>query len=152
MSPSLVSGNTMGARTDLKNTIIKCSSCNHANIFNQPYPYHAGFSDQGFLYNDAGNLTLTWSCYDPAFERVVGSKAPWTLTIAQQKKLEEALLPAPSDGRWRFSNPARCLSCGEEISGPMTRSIYYLLYGGSIQTNDPSTHDLLLSEQLQPNA
>ena len=109
----------MGERTYLKNTIIKCGSCGHANIFNQPYPYHAGFSDQGFLYNDAGHLTLTWSCYDPAFERIVGGKNPWTLTLAEQQKVEDALLPAPSGGRWRFSNPARCLNCSSEISGPI---------------------------------
>ena len=142
----------MGERTYVKNTIIKCASCGHANIFNQPYPYHAGFSDQGFLYNDAGHLTLTWSCYDPAFGRIVGGKNPWTLTLAEEQKLEDALLPAPSGGRWRFSNPARCLNCSSEISGPITRSIYYLLYDGSVQTNDLSTYDLWLSEQLQPNA
>lgn len=142
----------MVEHTYLKNTIIKCSACGRANIFNQPYPYHAGFSDQGFLYNDAGNLTLTWSCYDPAFERAVGSGTPWTLTLAQQRKLENALLPAPSGGRWRFSNPARCLNCSAEISGPMTRCIYYLLYDGSIQTTDLATHDLLLSEQIRPDA
>src|SRR6185295_8528842 len=79
----------MGEPTYLKNTIIKCGSCGHANIFNQPYPYHAGFSDQGFLYNDAGHLTLSWSCYDPAFERIVGGKNPWTLTLAEQQKVED---------------------------------------------------------------
>jgi hypothetical protein len=78
-------------------------------VFDQPSLYHAGFSDQGFLYNDVGNLSLTWSCYDPAYAALVGGKSPWALTLAEKQKVEEALLPAPKGGRWRFSNPARCL-------------------------------------------
>lgn len=126
----------MGERTYIKNTIIKCASCGHPNVFNQPYPYHAGFGDQGFLYNDAGNLTLTWSCYDPAFEALVGKKNPWVLTLADEQKVEDALLPSPLGDRWRFSNPARCLHCKATISDPIRRNIYYLLYDGSIRTDD----------------
>lgn len=40
---------------------IDCSSCGHKNDFEQPSPFHAGFGNQGFLYNDAGNLTLACS-------------------------------------------------------------------------------------------
>jgi hypothetical protein len=69
----------LGEQTFIKSTIIKCAACAHANIFNQPYPYHAGFSDQGFLYDDAGHLTLVWSCYDPAFKALLGSTCPWSL-------------------------------------------------------------------------
>ena len=142
----------MGERTYLKNTIIKCASCGHANIFNQPYPYHAGFGDQGFLYDDAGTLTLTWSCFDPAFESIVGRRNPWSLTQADQQKLEEALLLAPSGGRWRFSNPARCVSCGSPISDSIDRTIYYLLYDGSIQTDGVQRRGFSLSEQLRRDA
>ena len=95
----------MGERTYTKSTVIKCSSCGRANIFNQPYPYHAGFSDQGFLYNDAGNLTLTWSCFDPAFEALAGGKSPWALSLADQQKIEDALLRAPSGGCWASATP-----------------------------------------------
>jgi len=28
---------------------LRCPTCGHANNFDQPYAYHAGFSDQGFL-------------------------------------------------------------------------------------------------------
>ena len=146
----------MGERTFLRNIIVKCAACNHANIFNQPYPYHAGFSDMGFLYNDAGNLTLTWSCYDPAFGAIVGEKNPWVLTLIEQKKLEDALLPAPSGGRWRFSNSARCLRCNAPISDPIGHSaighsIRFLLYNGSVQTFDPTTGIHALNQQLNPN-
>ena len=142
----------MGERTYIKTTVIKCASCGHANIFNQPYPYHAGFGDQGFLYNDAGTLTLVWSCFDPAFEALVGRKSPWALTLAEQQSTEEALQPSASGGRWRFSNPARCLTCSSAISDSIQRSIYYLVYDGSIQTDDIQNHRFTLSEQLRQNA
>jgi hypothetical protein len=142
----------MGERTYIKTTVIKCASCGHANVFNQPYPYHAGFGDQGFLYDDAGTLTLTWSCFDPAFEAVVGRKNAWALTRADQQMFEEALLPAPSGGRWSFSNPARCVSCGSVISDSIDRTIYYLLFDGSIQTDGGPNRGFTLSEQLRQNA
>ena len=136
----------------LKTTVVKCASCGRANIFNQPYPYHAGFSDQGFLYNDAGDLTLTWSCYDPAYGGLTGGRSPWMLSLAEQQAVEAALRAAPHGGRWRFSNPARCLSCRTPISGPIGASIYYLLYDGSIHASDLETGDLLFSQQLAQNA
>jgi len=115
--------------------IITCASCGHENGFAQPYPFHAGFSNQGFLYNDDGNLTLVWSSFDPAYEALVGKKHPWSLTSDEQAILEGALLPAPSGGRWRFINPARCVACGSPISGPITKTIYCLLYPNSIETD-----------------
>jgi hypothetical protein len=104
---------------------IKCTSCGHENGFDQPYGIHAGFSNQGFLYNDQGNLTLIWSSFDPEYEAVVGRKHPWGLTADDQAKLEAALSPAPKGGGWRFANPARCTKCGEAISGAITQTIYY---------------------------
>jgi hypothetical protein len=122
--------------------VIKCNSCEWGNTFEQPYPYHAGHADQGFLYNDAGNLTLVWSSFDYCYEAIVGQKHPWTLTPEDRAAFESALLPAPSGGNWRFSNPARCKQCGESISEPITRTIYYLEYEGSIITNgDPSNRE-----------
>jgi len=115
---------------------IKCRSCEHKNDFDQPYPYHAGFSNQGFLYNDAGNLTLVWSSFDTAYEAVVGKKHPWGLTAEERTLFEGALRPAPSGGSWRFINPARCMKCANAIRGPITDEISYLLYPGSIVTDD----------------
>ncbi len=128
---------------------ISCSSCGHKNGFDQPYPFHAGFADQGFLYNDAGNLTLIWSCYDPAYEAVVGGGNPWSLIAEQQSLLESALCEAPSGGRWRFANPARCMKCTNPISGPITETIYYLRYPGSVDT-DPTREGHGLNEFLLP--
>jgi hypothetical protein len=120
---------------------IGCISCGHHNTFEQPYPIHAGFSNQGFLYNDEGNLTLVWSSFDPAYVAIVGDKHPWVLTAEERALFEGALRPTPSGGKWQFMNPARCLKCTNLISGPITQTIYYLLYPGSIVTNLESSED-----------
>jgi hypothetical protein len=111
---------------------VTCRSCGHVHSFKQPYPYHAGFGDQGFLYNDAGDLTLVWSTYDLTYSKIVGPSNPWTLSPEKKKIFEDWLPPAPRGGRWRFENPARCLNCKAEISAPIGSNIYYLVYEGSI--------------------
>ncbi|WP_442887071.1 hypothetical protein [Congregicoccus parvus] len=103
------------------------------NLFNQPYAYHAGLADQGFLYNDDGDLTLVWSAFDPDYDRIVGGALPWTaITDEKKRAFEDWLPPAPHGGRWRFGNPARCGRCKREISAPMGRNIYYVVYDGSL--------------------
>jgi hypothetical protein len=114
---------------------IKCPSCGYEYAFDQPYAFHAGFADEGFLYNEDGNLTLTWSSFDPAYEAIVGKHHPWVLTPDRHLSLEAALRPAPHGGRWRFSNPARCSRCRGPISGPITETIYYLVYPESVRTD-----------------
>jgi hypothetical protein len=116
--------------------IIKCNSCGYENEFAQPYPYHAGFGNQGFLYNDAGNLTLVWSIYDRDYVALIGLKDPTRLTADERAKLESSLLPAPSGGRFRFGNPARCKQCHEQISPSMSPElIYFVEYDGSVITD-----------------
>jgi len=116
-----------------KPVVVSCPQCHHDNVFNQPYRYHAGFADQGFLYNEAGNRTLIWSSFDPDYEAVVGNSHPWVLGPDGKKKLEASLRPDPNGGgRWLFSNPARCLKCGAPIAEPIGMNIYYLEYDGSI--------------------
>jgi hypothetical protein len=68
---------TAVTREYLKPLIVKCVRCAAENVFNQPYAYHAGFADQGFLYDDAGHLTLVWSCFDPAYVELVGPQNAW---------------------------------------------------------------------------
>ena len=121
---------------------VLCEACGKDNAFAQPYRYHAGFGDQGFLYNDAGNLTLVWGSYDPAYTEIVGKVHPWALTETQRSLLENALVPAPTGGQWRFTNPPRCMHCGAPIGEPLSsRNIYYLKYPGTIDLDmkDAST-------------
>ena len=115
---------------------VRCNNCGKGNVFQQPYAYHAGFANQGFLYNDEGTLTLIWSSFDPAYRAVVGEKHPWGLMPSEQRMIEERLQAAPSGGRWRFTNPARCVHCASVISGPILETIYYLEYPGSVITDD----------------
>jgi hypothetical protein len=106
--------------------IVKCDSCGYENEFAQPYPYHAGFGNQGFLYNNAGNLTLVWSLYDSDYEALVGGKDALHFTDEDRATIESSLLPARFGGRFRFANPARCKQCRSEISGSMLRTVSYL--------------------------
>jgi hypothetical protein len=115
---------------------IECRRCGGVNRFEQPYLYSAGFSDRCFLYNDAGNLTLVWWITDPGFEAIVGPVGPSTLTRKAKAALEACLVEAPSGGRWRFRNKARCVLCGSAILGPMTRTSSYLIYEGSVVLDD----------------
>lgn len=122
-------------REETKPLIMTCPQCKFLNVFNQPYAYHAGFGDKGFLYNEPGNRTLVWSVYDPAYIAIVGGKNPWALASEDRQRIENALKPSPDGTRWLFSNSARCLKCGHSISGPMGETIYYLEYEGSVNVD-----------------
>ena len=50
--------------------VVTCSTCGHVHHLEQPHAFHAGFSNEGFLYNDEGTLVLVWSSFDPEYERV----------------------------------------------------------------------------------
>lgn len=114
---------------------IKSKHCGKENFFEQPYAYHAGFGERGFLYDETGTLTLTWSAYDPAFEEMFPQRQPYALTEEERSQFEEKLVPAPSGSRWLFCNPARCVHCGEPICSPMMQHIYYVVYPGSIDSD-----------------
>jgi hypothetical protein len=114
---------------------IRCNHCGGEITFDQPYPFHAGFSDEGFLYNDSGNCTLIWSITDPVLAELFPGNSFWMRSWLYRRKLEKILPAAPVGGRWRFRNPARCTRCKKPIAPPMLKSIHYLLYPGSIRTN-----------------
>src|SRR4051812_29746237 len=132
---------------------VRCASCGHDNAFEQPYPYHAGFSDQGFLYNDSGNLTLVWSSYDPAYVALVGHlHHPWSLSRDQWGRVEASLRPAADGTSWRANNPPKCLECHAAIGRPIASGeIYYLVYAGSPVIGEPPT-SLGLAEVLRSDA
>ena len=136
-------------REYVKPTTLTCGACKHTNVFNQPYPYHAGFGDQGFLYNDKGNLTLVWSAYDHSYEKIVGKQNSWMLKEEDKRKLEDALLPAPHGGSWRFSNPPRCTECGNPIGSSIESNIYYYRYDGSIDLDCTLKNGRSLESQLK---
>jgi hypothetical protein len=117
--------------------VKRCAQCDTELPFDRSYGFHAGFSNFGFLYNDAGDDTFIWSSYDPDYSAVVGECHPWALTDEQRHRLEVVLLPSRAGDAWRFSNPARCLQCGGPISGPMTENIMGLAFDGRLAADDP---------------
>lgn len=129
---------------------LRCPRCNRDNNFDQPYAYHAGFSDQGFMYSDSGHCTLVYSDYDPVIKRFFPIGSRFSEDGALRERFEQALRQAPDGGRWRFSNPARCLYCSGPISGTNLQQIYYLVYPDSIITDQDN--QLNLEAQLIPNA
>jgi hypothetical protein len=112
--------------------IVRCPGCGAEIRFDQPYKYHAGFGDQGFLYNEAGDRTLVWNSYDRAYTALVGPKHPWMLDPAERALVEDRLLPAPDGGRWLFANLPRCPSCRGPIGESILKDIYYFDYAGSV--------------------
>jgi len=119
---------------------VECNRCKKENVFEQPYAYHAGFENQGFLYNEAGNLTLVWSTYDPAFSELLPAGSPWDFDAPMQKKIEDALPVSSKGDHWRFTNSPRCQHCGEIIGKPIGRSIYCFIYPGSVLTDCNGEH------------
>ena len=115
---------------------VKCKECGRDTVFDQPYAYHAGFSDQGFLYSDSGHFTLTWSWYDPAIQRFFPPESRYDRDTELRHRFEQALKPAPDGGRGRAENPARCVHCSAPIAGSMLETIYYLVYPGSIEAQE----------------
>lgn len=112
---------------------LKCKECCHENQFSQPYAYHAGFSDQGFIYNEGGNATLIWSIYDPYFKKHF-AMALWPVRDrAKAQTMEDALPLSPKGDRWSFLAPARCGKCRAPISQPMTETVYYLVFPDHVE-------------------
>ncbi len=136
-------------REVVKPTELKCPKCGETILFNQPYPYHAGFGNQGFLYNKTGNSTLVWSSFDTDYGKIVGEKHPWTLTDADRKRIEEALLPSPDGSPWGFEYPARCSACGSKIADAIGQTIYYYFFDGGIDLDDPSNGSISLAVAMK---
>lgn len=111
---------------------VPCPTCHLVQTFDQPYLYHAGFANQGFLYDETGTSTLVWSSIDPSYEELVGKVHPWMLTDDARSRLEQALRPSPTGSRWLFKNPPRCKYCGAPVGDSILNTIYYLEYPGSV--------------------
>ena len=131
-----------------KNLSIECKHCRETNLFDQPYLYHAGFADQGFLYNDSGTLTLVWNMFDPFLREMFSENATWIRNPLNRIRFEKRLPPAPIGGRWRFKNPARCTFCSKPISHSIQHSVHYLVYPGSILADEG--YQFRLREYIDP--
>lgn len=96
--------------------------------------YHAGFSNQGYLYCDSSPTVLVWETWEQPYRTLI-DKHPWTLDRAEKTLVEEALASCPCGGRFRFDNPPRCPSCRADISELVPDKIYYVDSGDRINAD-----------------
>ncbi len=91
--------------------------------------YHAGFSNEGFMYCDRDATVVTWDTYDEGYERVVGSVHPWMLSAEQQSAVEMAMSQCPCGGRFAFGNRPLCPHCSQEVSALTPSREYFVIVG-----------------------
>ncbi len=111
---------------------ILCPSCRRVIHLEQEYPYHAGFSNQGFLYCDKDSTILLFDSYNKCFEAIVGSVHPWSLNPGQKREVEAHLKPCPCGGRFSFSNEPRCPFCGGSIQSALPSKLHYVILGSVV--------------------
>jgi hypothetical protein len=80
---------------------FKCESCGTESLSPQPYPYHAGFSSQGFLYCESCPELVVFGAYDSTYRSLIGDKThPWSLNSEQKAIVENALRPSTCGGNF----------------------------------------------------
>lgn len=90
---------------------VSCPSCGEPI---RAQRFHAGFSNEGFLYAATGSLVLTWDAYDPGYLGVI-DKHPWMLSPEEQAAVEAAIKPGIRGEPYRFANQPRCPTCDGEL-------------------------------------
>lgn len=108
---------------------IECPNCRKRVELNQPHFYHAGRSNQGFLYCDRDSTILVFSSFDPRYVRIAGDVHPWMLGHDQMAEVEEHLIKCPCGGSFAFSNPPRCPHCGGSLIRALPSRMHYVIAG-----------------------
>ena len=114
---------------------LTCPGCHKVLRLRQPYPYHAGFGEEGFLYCDRDATVLTFSEFDRGFQRIIPNKVPWGLTPEDRSRVEQSLKSCPCGGRFLFKNSAKCPHCGTVLRRGITKDIYYIVLGKSLKAS-----------------
>ena len=104
------------------------ATCPHCGREFEYERYHAGFSNEGYMYCDEDETVLTWDTYNPAYSRLT-SKHPWTLNPEEQKRVEAAVKPCPYGGKFAFANPPLCPFCHESIVFLVPSRAYFVVTG-----------------------
>lgn len=108
---------------------VRCPHCGKTLHLSQPYPYHAGFNNEGFLYCDSDPTVVTFSSFNPGYRTLVGDVHPWSLDAAQRQIVEDHLLPCPCGGRFLFASEPTCPSCGASLRSALPGPGYYVIVG-----------------------
>lgn len=108
---------------------ICCPVCNVSFHIDQPYQYHAGFGNQGFLYCDSCPNLVVFGSYDPEYVKIIQSKHPWTLNEAEKERVESRLRHCSCGGRFRFTAAPRCPLCNAPIPSILRDFIHYVETG-----------------------
>lgn len=108
---------------------IQCPACHQTFQIAQNYQYHAGFSNEGFLYCDSCPNLVVFSSYDPRYTKIVGERHPWALTDSDCRTVEDHLRPCTCGGHFCFSAAPRCPLCNATIRQILYGSIYYVETG-----------------------
>jgi hypothetical protein len=108
---------------------LRCPQCRTTLHLPQRHPYHAGFSNQGFLYCDTDSTIVTFGSYDRRYTALVGHVHPWMLDDGQRKAIEDHLVACPCGGRFLFAAEPRCPSCGASLRPALPGPGYYVILG-----------------------
>ena len=115
---------------------LRTSVCQHCRKPLTFVQYHAGFSDQGFLYCGKDGTVLTWSSYDRHYTAVAMDKHPWMLDDDERDRVEKRLRRCPCGGTFAFRNPPLCRHCLTDISSLVSDSDHYIVVGKRIDGDD----------------
>ena len=118
----------------MKKTFI-CRRCKRSIPFKGPY--HAGFSNQAFLYCDKDPTVMVFDSFNSYYNNIIHGKHPWVLTSKEQYDVEQHLKPCPCGGMFKFRNKPRCPNCNQHIVG-LVDSIHYVIIGNEINGNKKS--------------
>jgi hypothetical protein len=101
-----------------------CWHCGRTLDFDR---FHAGFSNQGYMYCDRDSTIVIWSSYDPTYSALSESTHPWMLTVEAKQVVERSIIDCPCGGQFRFANLPRCPHCNGDLGDLASEAIYYVI-------------------------
>ena len=107
------------------------ATCPHCGSEFEYERFHAGFSNEGYMYCNADETVLTWSAYNSAYARL-SHKLPWMLDAAEKRRVEDAVKRCPHGGRFGFDNPPRCPICLSAVAFLAPSKEYFIVTGRRI--------------------
>lgn len=119
--------------------MLTCPHCGKKIRLRQQYLYHAGFSNQGFLYCDSCPAILVFGSYNPNYVRIVGDKHPWMLSQEEKKRVEAHLTHCHCQGRFRFEAYPRCPHCAGDLHSLLPDKMHFIAVGDVLDADQDET-------------